>query len=275
MPHLAQKIDLLLLHHEAVRTRTRLAAHLGIHPSNISLWQNGDGGLDKRDHMPRKHLAAICNIFDIEEPWLVLENVDHFAALLIQNARRLSPWHELLERREQGEALVMLPAGSDATRTRLLYKAQLEAIRERVFAQFESTYIALDLTKSEPPVQAFPQYLTLIDVGRDYRCLCPSPYLAEPLPQVTGPKVTIPLGAPVEYLIANETGSHYLAAILTSQPLSRRVEADLRRTQPMDLKPTLDVIAKSLLQGPASSWRLWFYDYVVLARMPGKPAARV
>lgn len=268
IPDLTQKIDLLLLHHSSVRTRTALAGHLGVHPSNISLWQNGDGGHYLPDLMPDKHVVPFCELFDIEKDWLSLKDIEHFAALLIQNRRSHSAWQALLAHGVKGNAMAMHPAGPTNLQHRAMFMAEFEAMRERTFVQFQNTYISVDLEKLDPSLGQFPLYLTLIAVGSGFRCLCPSPYISEPLPRIDGPKVTVPLGAPSKYLILQEAGCQYLAGILTRQPMSEGVVADLKRAQPFDLQPTLEAMAKSLLQAPESSWRLLFWDYMVLATMP-------
>ena len=264
VPYLTQKFDKLLLHHPTIRTRTILAESLGVTPPNISIWQSGDDHR-KPNQIPEKHIPRLCELFDIEVEWLAIEDMDYFATLLMQNARKYSPWHQLLDHRERSDALMLQLASSQENRLRLLYQEQFEEKSSRFFVLFQRVYVVLDLEKLENPPATFPQYLTLIATGSDYRCLCPATAAGSPEPRLDQPKLTIPIGAPENYLIAEETGSHYLTALLTDQPLSPRVCSELAQARTLDLKPILDSVANSLLNAPPSTWRILFWDYAVYA----------
>lgn len=264
-PNLSQKIDLLLLHHETIRTKGKLANYLGIAQSNISVWINGDStGNNKREKIPLIHLKKFCDLFGIDEKWLRLDDLAKFETYFLQRVKSVSKWHQLIAHRDSGNAIKLIPCPSEDDPPKLSYEDELESLADRYFPQSQKVFIEINLNKVQQRIEFFPQTLTLIDVGSRYKSLCPSKYFDAPdsLIKKSG-KILVPRKAPNKFLTVDDVGYHYLAAIFTDLPLSPQLTAALSDPDAIDIKPALDAFANSLLNGPQQSWRVLYWNYHV------------
>lgn len=271
VPKLGEKLELLFRHDTAITTKSALAKMIGVKPSAITRWVTGRREFDcyDKNRIPDSHLEKFARLFDLQLSWLREPDLGIFESYLRQRTVHRTAWENLLLGAHLSEALKLKRKPEGRRKTRLGYQSVGEVPQGEPFHYYEPVYIELDL-EARWAVNTYPgeplAYVVVIwTFGYHAHCLCPSDAPKAPDYRLTELRMRLPTAAPSDCLhVWPFTGLHSVLALITKQPFSDSIYAELRRQWPVDLSPVLETIARSVMdERLVETWQLLRLDFMV------------
>lgn len=271
VPKLGEKLDLLLRYDNVVTTKQALARKMGYKSSaTITRWVTGRREFDSYDkeRIPDSKLEEFVRLFGLQQSWLEETDLAVFESHLRERTVRRTAWENLLLRAEASGSLRLRRKPPRRRRTRLGYPSADEVPQGGPFHYYEHVYVELELGErwaaDAEPGEPLAYAVILWASGPNARCLCPSDQPETPDYRLTERLTRLPAAAPSVCLhVWPITGLHSVIALITEQPFSDSIYAELKRKWPVDLSPVLETMARSVLERPEEGWQCLRLDFLV------------
>lgn len=280
VPHLKEKLSLLLRYDPVLTTRLDLARELKIDSSVISKWQSGgDYPDDYANTVPLPHFNRIMELFNVSADWMLSadspdeKNPDYSPRLeTMLRLRKPRPgWQNLFLETEISNLLAIKRSAErpalPASFRGLAFEGHPADFLGECFLTDERVYVQLAVaTPWQRQNEGTIAHLVLFVIdSAGISCICPSAGF-DVSHEITQPQVTIPADPERALKVTLPPGVQSLFAILTKDPLPTELYSELMRSDHPDLADCLARVIVELRTRLSGDWVCLKQHYYVQQR---------